>query len=364
MSAEDARWMARALQLAQRGMTSTHPNPRVGCVVVRDGCIVGEGWHRRAGEAHAEPLALAAAGELARGSTVYVSLEPCRHQGRTPPCTEALIRAGVARVVYALDDPNPLVAGRTAALLRAAGIEVEGGLLAEAAAQLNPGFMQRMQTGRPRVTVKLAASLDGRTAMASGESQWITSAAAREDVQWLRACAGAVLTGSGTLLADDPRLDVRRADLLAECRQPLRAVVDSALRTSPAARMLGNDGRAVVFTARAQLASAAAQALRSTGALVEGLDAAPAGLDLEAALRRLGELGANDVLVEAGPVLAGALAQAGLVDVWVIYLAPRMLGELARGMLRLPGLTRLADGPQLAWQDCRRVGTDLRLTLA
>lgn len=362
-AAEDACWMARAIQLARRGVTSTDPNPRVGCVVVRDGRVTGEGWHRRSGEPHAEPRALAAAGAEARGATAYVSLEPCAHHGRTPPCVEALIRAGVARVVYAVDDPDPRVAGRSAALLRAAGIEVSSGVLASEAIMLNAGFMQRMRSGRPRVTVKLAASLDGRTAMADGESKWITGTPAREDVQWLRACSGAVLTGSRTLLADDPGLNVRREDLAAECLQPWRAVADSRLVTQPDARILGEDDRAVIFTTQPPDA-AAAQALSRRGARVECVAADAGGhCDLPAVLRRLGELGANDVLVEAGPRLVGALAQAGLVDVWVIYLAPRLLGDLARGMLTLPGLVRLADAPQLRWQDCRRVGEDVRLTL-
>ena len=355
--------MARALALARRGVTGTDPNPRVGCVLVAGGEVVGEGWHRRAGEPHAEALALAAAGERARGATAYVSLEPCNHQGRTPPCTEALIRAGVRRVVYAHDDPNPAVAGRGAARLREAGIEVRGGVLAGPAGTLNAGFIQRMRSGRPRVTVKLAASLDGRTAMADGESQWITGPEARADVQWLRACSGAVLTGSGTLLVDDPRLDVRREDLAATCLQPLRAVVDSTLRTPPQARIIGADARAVVFTTHGADAGAQAR-LEAAGVRVERVAAAPGGCALPAVIRRLGELGANEVLVEAGPRLAGALAEAGLVDAWVIYLAPRLLGDLARGMVTLPGLGRLAEAPRLAWHDCRRVGEDLRLTLA
>ncbi len=363
-AAEDARWMGRAIALARRGLASTDPNPRVGCVIVRDGRVAGEGWHRRAGEPHAEPLALAAAGAEARGATVYVSLEPCTHHGRTPPCVEALIGAGVARVVYAADDPDPRVAGRSAAVLRAAGIEVTSGVLEAQATNLNAGFMQRMRTGLPRVTVKLAASLDGRTAMANGESQWITGVAAREDVQRLRACSGAVLTGIGTLLADDPRLDVRRDDLVVDCLQPWRAVVDSELVTPPDALILGDDARGVIFTTQPDDAPAA-QALSRRGARLEHVAATADGrCDLQSVLRRLGELGANDVLVEAGPRLVGALVHAGLVDVWVVYLAPRLLGDLARGMLTLPGLDRLADTPQLQWQDCRRVGEDLRLTLA
>ncbi len=355
--------MARALALARRGVTGTDPNPRVGCVLVAGEQVVGEGWHRRAGEGHAEAVALDAAGARARGATAYVSLEPCNHHGRTPPCTDALIRAGVARVVYAHDDPNPAVAGRGAARLRAAGIEVLGGVLAAQASDLNAGFIQRMRTGRPRVTVKLAASLDGRTAMADGESQWITGPAARADVQWWRACSGAVLTGSGTLLADDPRLDVRRADLVATCLQPLRAVVDSTLRTPPEARIIGADGRAVVFATAGAEAGAQAR-LEGAGARVLRVAGGHGGCALPEVLRQLGELGANDVLVEAGPTLVGELAGAGLVDVWVIYLAPCLLGDLARGMLALPGLERLAAAPRLAWRDCRRVGDDLRLTLA
>lgn len=250
MSAADYRWMARALTLARRGLYSVDPNPRVGCVLVREGAIVGEGWHERAGEAHAEVIALAAAGRQARGATVYVTLEPCCHYGRTPPCTEALLQAGVARVAAAMRDPNPQVAGQGLAILREAGVAVDCGLLEAEARALNPGFIQRMTQGRPFVRLKLAMSLDGRTALASGESQWLTGEAARQDVQRLRARSSVILTGIGTVLADDPGLNVRLPEV---SRQPLRVILDSDLRTPPTARTLQLPGSVLIFTAVADL---------------------------------------------------------------------------------------------------------------
>lgn len=361
-SEHDRRWMARALELARQGLYSAAPNPRVGCVIASGDTLLGESFHARTGGPHAEIGALAAAGDRARGATAYLGLEPCSHQGRTPPCAAALVAAGVARVVAAIEDPNPRVAGRGFAALRAAGIRVDSGLLAEEAAALNAGFISRMGRGRPRVTLKLGASLDGRTAMASGESRWITGPAAREDVQRLRGESCAVITGIGTVLADDPRLDLRLPETLTLGRQPLRVVLDGGLRISPRARILAPPGSALVCTARAH--SPAADVLRAAGADVEPLPRDEHGLDLPALLAVLAGRECNEVLVEAGPTLAGAFVAAGLADRLVVYLAPALLGSAARGMFALPGLTRMADRVQWRFTDVRPVGDDLRITAA
>jgi diaminohydroxyphosphoribosylaminopyrimidine deaminase / 5-amino-6-(5-phosphoribosylamino)uracil reductase len=359
-SETDRRWMRRALELARRGMYSAAPNPRVGCVIAAGEMLCGEGFHARTGGPHAEVEALAAAGERARGATAYLGLEPCSHVGRTPPCADALIAAGVRRVVAAIGDPNPRVAGGGFAALCAAGIAVETGLMAEEAAALNAGFISRMARGRPRVTVKLAASLDGRTAMASGESRWITGPAAREDVQRLRGESCAIVTGIGTVLADDPRLDVRLPAELTLGRQPLRVVLDSKLRMSQQARLLAPPGRALVFTAHA--ATPAAGQLRAAGAEVEGLPPGGHGLDLAALLAALAARECNEVLVEAGPGLAGAFAAAGLADRLVVYLAPSLMGAEGRGMFAIPGLARMAERLQWRFTDVSPVGDDLRIT--
>ncbi|HET7569422.1 MAG TPA: bifunctional diaminohydroxyphosphoribosylaminopyrimidine deaminase/5-amino-6-(5-phosphoribosylamino)uracil reductase RibD [Gammaproteobacteria bacterium] len=353
----DFNFMARALRLARRGLYTTDPNPRVGCALVADGEIVAEGWHERAGGPHAEIVALKAAGERARGATAYVTLEPCCHQGRTGPCADALIDAGVARVVAAMTDPNPRVAGQGLAKLKAAGIAVEADVLADAAAELNPGFIMRMTAGRPLVRVKIAASVDGRTALASGESQWITGSAARADVHRLRARSSAILTGIGTALADDPRLTVRDADI-ETTRQPLRVVIDGGLRLSPHARLFGEGGNVLIFTAT----GADPSALEAAGATVERVESQPGRVDLAAAIGRLANLECNEVLVEAGARLNGALFAAGLVDEIVVYLAPTLLGEAGPGLFALPELTRLADRPRLRLREARHVGNDLRLT--
>lgn len=353
--AADSQWMARALQLAAQGLNTTTPNPRVGCVLVKDEMLVGEGWHVRAGEPHAEVHALRAAGKKARGATAYVTLEPCSHHGRTPPCADALVEAGVARVVCAMQDPNPQVAGQGIARLREAGIEVECGLMEAAARELNVGFVSRMTRGRPWVRSKIAASLDGRTALANGASQWITGEAARQDVQQWRARSCAVLTGIGTVLADDPQLNVR----IETERQPLRVVLDSALRMPPSARML-QSGKVLVCTASQDIGVRAA--LERQGAEVVCLPDATGRIDLTAVLLELAQRGINEVLVEAGRMLNGALLQAGLVDELVLYLAPQMLGDAARGMADLGELSRLEQRVELAWRDVRRVGEDLRIT--
>ncbi len=361
----DHGWMARALRLARRGLYTTDPNPRVGCVLVDGGRVVGEGWHARAGEPHAEVHALRAAGERARGATAYVTLEPCSHHGRTPPCADALAEAGVARVVAAMTDPNPLVAGEGLERLRAVGIEVESGVLQAQAEALNPGFVSRMRRGRPWLRCKLAMSLDGRTAMASGESRWITGAAARADVQRLRARSSAILTGIGTVLADDPSLNVRlSADALygvEPVRQPLRVVLDTRLQMPASARLLGLEGETLVLTANQDVAARAA--LEAAGAEVVQVAARDGRLDLRAVLALLAQREINEVLVESGPTLAGALLGAGLIDELVVYMAPHVMGDAARGLFRLPGLDRMADRIALEWADVRRVGTDLRLTL-
>ncbi len=355
-NAMDSQWMARALQLAERGLYTTSPNPRVGCVLVKDGALVGEGWHERAGGPHAEVHALRAAGDAARGATAYVTLEPCSHHGRTPPCADALIAARVSRVVVAMQDPNPLVAGQGIARLRAAGIVVECGLMEASARELNIGFVSRMTRDLPWVRSKIAASLDGRTALANGTSQWITGAEARLDVQRWRARSCAVLTGVGTVLADDPQLNVRS---LQTERQPLRVVLDSQLRLSHRARVL-EGGRALVYTTCTD--AARVQAVEAAGAEVCVLPAAGGQVGLQAVLRDLAQRGINEVLVEAGRILNGALFRANLVDELVLYMAPQLLGDAARGMADLGELTALEQRVELAWQDVRHVGKDLRIT--
>jgi len=356
--------MQRALTLAVRGLETTDPNPRVGCVIAQRGRIIGEGWHERAGEAHAEVAALRAAGAQAAGATAYVTLEPCSHHGRTPPCVEALIAARVARVVIAADDPNPLVVGKGASALRAAGIAVESGLLAEEATALNAGFFKRMRSGRPLVRVKLAMSLDGRTALSSGESRWITGEAARADVQHWRARSSAVLTGVGTVLADDPRLDVRLPDETgAARRQPLRVVLDTQLRTPARARLFEVPGEVLILTSLTSPEDARAAELTEQGARLESLPLEGRRLALPAVLDRLGELELNEVLVEAGATLAGELLRQSLADELLLYVGPQLLGPSARALVAMPPLARLEDAPAFALIDMQQVGEDLRLRL-
>ncbi|PWB40002.1 MAG: bifunctional diaminohydroxyphosphoribosylaminopyrimidine deaminase/5-amino-6-(5-phosphoribosylamino)uracil reductase RibD [Rhodocyclales bacterium] len=353
-SAADHEFMARALRLARKGLFTTTPNPRVGCVVVRDGAVVGEGWHARAGEAHAEAHALTAAGERARGATAYVTLEPCSHHGRTPPCADALIAAGVARVVAAMRDPNPQVGGNGLEKLRAAGIAFENGLMKAEARELNIGFVSRMERGRPWVRLKLAASLDGKTALNNGRSQWITGPEARRDGHAWRARACAILTGAGTVRDDDPRLTVRDVET---SRQPLRVVVDSHFETPPTARIL-EGGHTLVAAASEDAARIAA--LRAAGAEVVVLPNPHGKVDLPRLLRQLAERGVNELHVEAGHKLNGSLLREGLVDELLLYFAPTILGS-GREMFPLPELTDLAGRRDLKIVDLRRVGGDIRI---
>lgn len=355
MNANDSLWMAQALHLAERGLFTTTPNPRVGCVLVNEGAIVGAGWHERAGELHAEPLALNAAGEKARGATAYVTLEPCNHQGRTPPCTDALIAAGVARVVIAMQDPNPLVAGRGMARLRAAGIEVECGLMESEAAALNIGFVRRMTCGLPWVRSKIAMSLDARTALANGVSLWITGAEARRDAHVWRARSCAVMTGIGTVLKDEAQLTVRH---VATTRQPLRVVLDSSLRIPLSAKII-QGGHVLVVTAKEDAAKT--RALEDAGAKVAVLPDESGRVDLLATLKHLAAAGCNEVMVEAGATLNGSLLSEGWADELLLYYAPHLLGNMARGMADLGELIALNERVELEWQDVRHVGRDLRI---
>lgn len=355
LAADDYDFMARALRLAERGLFTTSPNPRVGSVVVADGRVIGEGWHERAGQPHAEVLALREAGERARGATLFVTLEPCSHHGRTPPCSDAVIASGVARVVVAMQDPNPLVAGRGLGQLRQAGIEVLVGPLAEQARELNVGFVSRMNRGRPWVRVKLAASLDGKTALNNGKSQWITGGAARRDGHHWRARACAILTGIGTVRDDDPQLSVRD---VATTRQPLRVVVDSRLEISPQARILQGGN---VLVAAALEDEARASLLRDQGAEIVALPNPGGKVELPGLLSELGRRGIGELHVEAGFKLAGSLMREDLVDELLIYLAPCLIGDAGRGMFNLPELVDLSGRRELELRDIRMIGNDLRI---
>lgn len=354
-SAEDHSYMAQALLLAQRGLYTTTPNPRVGCVVVRDGAVVGEGWHERAGSPHAEVNALEAAGERARGATAYVSLEPCHHHGRTPPCDEALIRAGITRVVAAMNDPDPRTAGLGIERIEQAGIEVATGVLENEARELNIGFVSRLTRGRPWVRMKIAASLDGKTALASGKSQWITGKAARGDGHCWRARACAVLTGIGTVRDDDPQLTVRAVDTP---RQPLRVVVDSRLETPVTARVLAGGGALIVCALENKTKIAR---LQDQGAEVIVMPNAGGKVELPALMQELGRREINELHVEAGFKLNGSLINEGCVDELLLYFAPCLLGNGARGMADLPEVADLGDRRALKVSESRMVGSDLRI---
>ncbi|MDH5601591.1 MAG: bifunctional diaminohydroxyphosphoribosylaminopyrimidine deaminase/5-amino-6-(5-phosphoribosylamino)uracil reductase RibD [Gammaproteobacteria bacterium] len=356
-SADDHKFMARALLLAKKGIYTTAPNPNVGCVLVKDGHVIGEGWHEKAGEAHAEINALKQAGKNAEGATAYVTLEPCCHHGKTPPCSEALIKAKVGRVVAAMIDPHSKVAGQGLKQLEVAGVFVQHGLLEEQAKALNPGFIKRMQHRLPYVRCKLAMSLDGRTAMASGESKWITSAEAREDVQRLRARSSAILTGVGTILADNPSMTVR---LEGVERQPLRIVVDTNLSMPTDARILKEKGQTVVMTCSSD--EPVIQALKDAGADVQIMPYCSSSVDLKAVLQQLSDMHINEVLLETGATLSGAMLQAGLIDEMIIYVAPVLMGNNARGLFSLPGLDSMQDKVELDILEQRMVGQDIRIT--
>ncbi len=352
-------YMQRAIRLAQKGVYTTSPNPAVGCVIVKDGAIVGEGWHKRAGQPHAEINALQQAAANAKDSTVYVTLEPCSHTGKTPPCADALIRAGVKKVVAAMKDPNPLVAGSGLKKLTDAGIETESGLLEQQARAVNPGFIKRMESGRPFVRVKLAMSLDGRTAMASGESQWISSEASRNDVQRLRAESSAILTGVDTVLADDPSMNVRlSAQQLGvdKVLQPRRIVLDSRFRMPPTAKIAALDGDCIVYTTVNVDNSESYPFIIETGRAQDGK------IDLQALMVDLAEKEINLLHVEAGSVLCGALLKNDLVDEIIVYLAPHIMGDNAKGLFHLPELEMMKHRISLNIIDVRMVGVDIRIT--
>ena len=366
----DQYYMAHALRLAAKGLWTTDPNPRVGCVIVRDNEIVGEGWHQTAGEPHAEIHALAMAKDKAKGATCYITLEPCCHYGRTPPCTDALIKAGIIRVVAAMTDPNPIVSTKGLDQLTQAGIMVDTGILSHEVEQLNQGFFMRMRHKRPYIRCKLAMSLDGRTAMASGESQWITSSDARRDVQCLRARSSAIMTGAGTVLADDPRLTVREDDLPcrlqtssqpATIKPPLRVVIDTHLSTPVTARMLNVPGKTLIFTA--SNTESVKTMLEKAGAQVIYLPNREREVDLPLVCQQLAEVyEVNEVLLETGARLSGAMLRAGLIDEVVIYIAPLLMGNKARGLFNLPDIEHLNQHLPLNITDVRAVGRDWRIT--
>jgi diaminohydroxyphosphoribosylaminopyrimidine deaminase/5-amino-6-(5-phosphoribosylamino)uracil reductase len=365
MTQTDAHYMSRALQLARLGRYTTRPNPNVGCVIVKHGQIIGEGYHRKAGEPHAEINALLQAGDSAKDATVYVTLEPCSHTGRTPPCANALIEASVKRVVIAMTDPNPEVSGSGIARLRDAGIEVTENILGAPARQLNRGFIKRMQSGLPYVRLKLAASLDGRTAMANGESKWITGVHARADVHRMRASAGAIITGSGTVVADDPELDFRVGEfsqlsheIPQDTEQPLKIIVDSALTIPVSSRILRRPDHVMIATIAG---NANRDRFVKAGLSVDEYEPDKGKVPLENLLQDLAARNINDVMIEAGPGLAGAFLGQQLVDEIVIYMAPHIMGDAARGMFGLPGLEHMQNRISVNIDDIRAVGEDWRI---
>lgn len=358
MQYQDAVYMARAIELAKKGCWTTDPNPSVACVLVKNDQIIAEGWHIKAGSDHAEVIALKQASN-ANQSIAYVTLEPCSHTGKTGPCCDVLIAAGVKRVVVAMQDPNPLVAGHGIKKMRAAGLQVDCGVLQQDAEDLNPGFIKRMKYGLPFVRSKLAMSLDGRTAMASGESQWISSPESRADGQRLRAESSAILTGINTVLADDPALNVR---LNAEVKQPIRVILDSQLHMPLSAKMLGLMGESWVLTASEQQQKITS--LKNAGFKVFQLSNKFGRLDLKAVMLFLGQQQINTVLVEAGATLNAALLTENRVDEWLIYMSPCILGDKGRGLFQLPDMVTMADKKQLNFLDFRRVGADMKLVFS
>lgn len=357
---QDFHWMAHALRLARQGLFTTTPNPRVGCVIVKNNQIIGAGAHLKAGEPHAEVHALRQAGTQAEGADVYVTLEPCSHHGRTPPCVEAVIAVKPRRVIIAMQDPNPLVAGRGVAALRALGIEVVVGVMENEARTLNQGFISRMTHGLPYVRAKIAASLDGRTALNNGKSQWITGEPARLDVQQWRAQSCAIVTGIGTVLADDPSMTVR---LDNTARQPLRVIVDSCLQTPVGSKMLDplTLKNSPVLIAYAHDQNQRADQLKAAGAELMLLADSANKVDLKALLQVLGQRGINEVLVEAGQGLNGALLHAGLIDEYIFYYAPKLMGDAAKAMFAMPELTEMQQVTELQILDVRQIGSDIRL---
>ncbi len=356
MTDKDDLYMARALQLARKGCYTTDPNPRVGCVLVKHDKIISEGWHVKAGLGHAEIVALNQLAN-AQGATAYVTLEPCSHYGKTGPCCDALINAGIQRVVIAMQDPNPLVVGQGIKKMQDAGLQVVCGVLQQDAKALNPGFIKRMTTGLPFVRSKLAMSLDGRTAMASGESKWITSAESRANVQKLRAESSVVLTGVNTVLADDPGLNVR---LDEDVVQPIRVILDSQLQIPSSAKMLGLSGQTWVLTCSRDKQKIVN--LENSGCQVFQIKSKECRLDLEAVLVFLGQQQINTVLVEAGATLNGSLLNENLVDEWLVYMAPCILGDQGRGLFHLPAMQKMKDKKQLKMTAVRQIGPDLKLT--
>lgn len=356
-SKADYHWMALAMQLGQKAMMTTDPNPRVGCVIVKGGKLIGQGWHQKAGENHAEINALDEAGDRAKGATVYVTLEPCAHQGKTPPCAEALIEAKISTVIVAMLDPNPLVAGQGIAQIQTAGIKTEIGLLAQDAQELNPGFIKRFTKKQPFIRIKTAMSLDGKTALSNGQSQWITGVEARADVQKLRARSSGILTGIGTVLADNPSLNVRDFDI---GRTPMRIVLDSKLQMPLDAKMFEIPGQIVVVTVSEDLIKA--EALEQVGAKVIVLPGKKSQVDLFALMSWLAEQQINELHVEAGATLSGALVQAGLVDELVVYMAAKVMGEQAKSLFNL-NITKMSNTIKFKFADLIMIGEDLKLTL-
>jgi diaminohydroxyphosphoribosylaminopyrimidine deaminase/5-amino-6-(5-phosphoribosylamino)uracil reductase len=367
-SADDYRYMARALKLAEKGRYTTHPNPRVGCVLVKNNRIIGEGYHRKAGEAHAERLAIANASENPEGATAYVTLEPCCHHGKTPPCTDALIEAKLSRVVVAMQDPNSLVAGKGLDLLRQAGVTVAVGLLEQQAVLLNLGFIKRMSHGLPFVRCKLASSIDGKTAMASGESVWITSEASRRDVQLLRAQSSAIMTGSGTVSHDNPSLNVRlnaedlQIDSDLPVHQPVRVILDTTLQTPTDAKILKQPGQVLLYCGIESQADSSKYS--NSKVTVVPVDLHNHKLAIEQVLKDLAERQINEVLLETGATLAGAAIKAGLIDELIVYQAACLMGHEARSLAVLPGIESMSDKINLRLVDHRRIGPDQRLTFS
>jgi diaminohydroxyphosphoribosylaminopyrimidine deaminase/5-amino-6-(5-phosphoribosylamino)uracil reductase len=355
---DDERYMAQALQLARKGIYSTDPNPAVGCVIVNNGKIVGQGWHELAGQAHAEVIALKQAGSAATQATMYVTLEPCSHQGKTPPCVKSIVKSGVSRVVIATEDPNPLVNRSGISELQQAGIDITLGVGQIQAKKINRGFLKRVSTGIPWVSLKIASSLDGKTAMADGESQWITSEPARRDAQKYRAAASGILTGAGTVLRDNPSMNARLDGIQ---RQPTRIILDTNLSTPPDAKILHAPGKVLIVTAFRE--DEAIEGFQNDYVEVMQCPAVGGKIDLQPLMVELGKREMNTILLEAGSRLSGSMIEQGLVDEIIVYMAPDLLGSDARGMFDIPGLEKITDRVKLEYRDVTMVGRDIRLTL-